>query len=207
MELLLRNNAEINRSTYIGETPLTVAIQANRHHVPRILLAHGANLAHHTLAGRSLLHEAAEYGDVETLRLLTSFRIRGVQRERKSSDGKTARDLAGKRDDVTGPWRLAFAELLASVDESIPEPAHERRRGFSLKLIEMAWQRLSWLVRVIGDGLRAGALRLYGRMDGFVRLPVLVLSAVLVLIVAIIWHIRRIEPRLSEQNPKKLLEL
>ena len=188
VKLLLRNGAEINRSTNDGETSLTVAIQANQHGVSRILLAHGANSAHHTLAGRSLLHEAAEYGDEKTLRLLTSFQIRGVPSERKSSNSKTARDLAGKRDDVTRAWPLAFADLLASVDESTPEPAHESCGRFSLKPIGMTQQRFSELVRIMEDTLYAEVLRLQERMHGFVRLPVLVLSALCVLTIAIIWH-------------------
>ena len=188
VKFLLSNGAEIDRPANDGETPLTAAVQTNQHDVSRILLAHGANAAHHTLAGRSLLHEAAEYGDEKTLQLLTSFRIRGIQRERQSSDGKTARNLAGKREDVTGAWRLAFAELLASVDESIPEPGHESRRRLSFELFEAAQQRFLELVRMIVNGLSAGVLRHYRRMNEFAWPSILVLSALLVLIMAIIWH-------------------
>ena len=188
VEFLLRNSAEVDGLSSHGETPLTVAIQANKHDIPRILIAHRANLAHHTPTSRSLLHEAAQYGDEKTLRLLTSFKIRGVKREEKCSDGKTARDLAGKREDVNGAWRLAFAELLASVDESTPEPSHESGRRFSFKSLGSIQQRLSDLVRVAEGKLHAEALRIDRRMNRFVGSPVLVLSTLFVLTMAIIWH-------------------
>ena len=188
VEHLLKNGAEVNRPALNGETPLIVAIQTDQRNIPQILLAHGADLAYYTPTGRSILHEAAEYGDEQTLRLLISLRIQGIQIEHRSSDGKTARDLAGKRDDVTGAWRLAFAELLASVNESRPESPHEKHHRFLFGPLGLAQQRLSDLARIVEDRWRAEVLHLHERMSGLIQLQILVMSALFVLAVAIIWH-------------------
>ena len=192
LELLLRNGAEIDKPMCNGETPLTVAIQTNRHDIPPILLAHGANLAHHTMSGRSLLHEAAEYGDEKTLRILTSLRMRGVQIERQSSDGNTARDLARKRTDVTGEWRIAFADLLASVDESVdesvPEPP-QTRPMFASKL-NFLRIRLSDIMKIIEDICYEVMLGIYRCATWLLRLRVPIFSA-LVVFLAITWYVLR----------------
>ena len=164
IQSLLKNSAEIDKPTFDGETPLTVSVQANQHEATLILLKHGANLAHHTVAGRSLLHEAAEYGDEQTLRILTLARIRGVQVEHKSSDGKTARDLASKRTDVTGEWRMAFIDLLASVDESVPEPPPKRDSRYALDLNQIPQIRLSDVIKIIEDVCYGGIRFIYQYM-------------------------------------------
>ena len=164
LQLLLKNGAETDKPDFKGETPLTVSVQANHHEVIPILLKHGANLAHHTVAGRSLLHEAAEYGDEQTLRILTLARIRGVQVEHKSSDGKTARDLASKRTDVTGEWRMAFIDLLASVDESVPEPPPKRDSRYALDLNQIPQIRLSDVIKIIEDVCYEGMRFIYQYM-------------------------------------------
>ena len=154
LEFLLQHGADPNKPTFDGETPLVIAVQANSHQALLFLLAHGVNPAPYTLAGRSLLHEAAEYGDEKTLQLLTLHHIRGVEVDRKSSDGLTARDLAQKRTDVTGEWRIAFTELLASVDEtvdeSVPVPPQSRFR-FAVQLGRIPHIRLSHVIKRIKD--------------------------------------------------------
>ena len=126
VNFLLRNGAETNIPTLIKETALTIAIQTDAHGAIPVLLTHGASLRQHTVSGRSLLHEAAEHSDEETLRLLTSARIQSVQIQHKSKDGHTAWDLARKRTDVTPEWRAAFADLIASVDERTSRTSFER---------------------------------------------------------------------------------
>ena len=122
VEFLLEYDAEIDLSSFVGETPLVVAIETNAHGTIPILLAHGANQEHFTRSGRSLPHEAAENGDGETLQLLTSARIGDIKIQHRSLSGRTAWDLARMRVDVTPNWRFTFANLIASVEENTPKP-------------------------------------------------------------------------------------
>ena len=185
IEMLLRCGATVDIPTIDGETALTVAIQTNRHTAITPLLAHGASLRQHSVSGRSLLHEAAEHGDQETLRLLTSARIRGVKIGHKSSAGTTAWDLARKRVDVTPEWRDAFVDLIASVNESMPEPPPSRAKVSNK--FSMPGMRLSDMIRAAEDRIWAGAEYTYEFAS---RLPRL-LSALLVSCLAFLWYMMK----------------
>ena len=191
VELLLRNGGDLNKTTMNGESALTVAVQANQYEIIPLLLAHGANPAHQTLSGRSLLHEAAQWGEETTLRLLASLRIRGVQVEGISSDGKTARDLAADRTDVTEEWHLAFADLLASVDETVDDGIRESTRAspkFSIQLSQIPPIRLSEIIRIIEDGAYEITLWVYQATTQILRLWIPIPSS-LVVVLALLWYL------------------
>ena len=94
LEILLRYGVKTDLPNIDGESALIAAVQSNTHRAIPFLVAHGASLRQHTISGRSLLHEAAEHGDQEKLRLLISARIRGVKIGHEDSAGITAWDLA-----------------------------------------------------------------------------------------------------------------
>ena len=191
LTLLLENDADPNIPDSEGETALTVAIQANQYDVLPALLAHGANPAHHTRSGRSILHEAAQWGDQKTLRLLTSLCIRGIQVEHRSSDGQTARDLARSRPDITEEWQVAFADLIASIDETVDERSlvlPQTNPWLSFQLSRVPQVRLSGVIRVIEDGTFNFMVWLYRIVLRLLQMQVSVPSSVFV-VLAILWYI------------------
>ena len=182
LEFLLRNGAKIDVPNQLGETALTAVIQMNTYSSIPILFANGANPRHHSLSSRSILHEAAEYGDEQTLRLLTSARIRGVQTQLKSADGQTTWDLARKRTDATPQWRAAFADLVASLEESMPEPPSG--------VPEIPPRlRLSSMMRAVEDKLLERTIQVQGYSNHLSQLQVRLASALLVSCIAIAWYV------------------
>ena len=156
LEILLRHGAKIDLPSFDRETAMTVAVQSNSHHAISFLLAHGASLRQYTVSGRSLLHVAAEYSDQETLRLLTSARIRGVEIRHKDLAKITARNLARQRSDVTSEWRATFADLIGSVDvdKLEPPPVHSK---VLLPKLSIPGMHVSNMVRAVEDIIWEGA--------------------------------------------------
>ena len=188
VKFLLEHGAEVNIANLMGETPLIVAVQANAHGSIPILLAHGASLIRYTRSGRSVLHQAADYSDEDTLRLLTSVRIRGIDIKHKDGDGHTAWDLARKRTDVKPEWRAAFADLIASVDKTMPEPfppiSEVRQTSFSIPRI-----RLSSLIRCIEDTVLGGTEWVQRELTRLPMSQARMLSALLVTCSAVLWYV------------------
>ena len=195
LNLLLKNGADPNLSNNLGETALTVAVRANRHGIMHALLAHGAKLSHHTLSGRSVLHEAAQYSDEKTLQLLASERIRGVRVEHRSSDGKTARDLARSRVDITEGWLVAFANLIASVDETVdassPVPPPQTSLWFLFWCGPIPRVRLSDAIRVIENGAYDLTLWLYRVAVWLLQVQASVVFSVVVVLAALWYMVMR----------------
>ena len=187
IDFLLNRGADVNKPGFDGETALAVAIQGNKHEVPPILFAHGASLAQHTLSGRSILHEAAQFGDERSLQILTSARIRGVKIDRKSLDGNTARDLAQKRTNVTPEWRAAFADLLASVDETLPA-LPQSTVEMSTRSSKIPRMRASDLMRIVEDGLYESMIKVQDCVNQLPQLRTAKSSALLVFL-AIAWYV------------------
>ena len=187
LELLLENGADINFLSLEGETPLTAAIQLNQHGSISFLLDHGASVVNRTVSGRSLLHEAAEFGDEETLRLLTLARIQGVQARWRSTDGNTAWDIMRKRADVRPQWRAAFADLIASVDESVAEASLPIPKLSSTRVHSPQLQ-LSKMVSAVEDGLYEGAKWVQGYIGQLSRSRIQEFFVVLTMFLAIAWY-------------------
>ena len=194
MRCLLDNGANPNLPTHSGEMPLTVAVQVNAHEGISLLLAHGANPAHLTLSGRSLLHEAAEWADEETLQVLTSAQIQGLDIMGKSADGYTAWDLVRRREGVTSEWRAAFANLLASVrndkntrtDKNIARPSPRYFTSLSTSR-RVLWIWMSEIAKIIAYSLHDGIVIIYQRSTRLLPQQVL-LSAVLAVFLAVAWY-------------------
>ena len=188
MRLLLKNNADINKATFIGETPLAVSIQVNGHASLHILLDHGAKLTLCTKNGRSILHEAAEYGDLKALQILTSTRIRSLQRNKKNNDGRTPLDLAKRRDEETPEWHAAFDDLLASVDETPLEPALSTAAQNTVSPTSTMLSRIRIMVmsQMYGEGQQI--CEYLGRIP---RPPLAVIRTLAVLCMAITWALLR----------------
>ncbi|KAL9118326.1 MAG: hypothetical protein Q9187_005131, partial [Circinaria calcarea] len=184
--ILLETHADINKSKFDGETPLHVAVQANSHDTLDILLSHDTNCTLYTERSRSILHEAAGYGDLKTLQILRSARLQGLETTRKDSAGDTPERLANRRTDEPPEWHTAFSDLLASVTEEIPEtsqPAESDNSGAA---------PASTAVRFV----IAAMTQLYEEMQQIhqyasqlPRPPNAVLRALLVICVAVAWRL------------------
>ena len=133
LRILLENNADINIPTYEGETPVHVGVQSNSRKSLAVLLSYGVNYANLTDSGRSILHEAAEYGDLETIKFLTSSRLQDLRSAKQDNSGSTPQVFADRRTNEPPEWHAAFSDLLASITEDIPENprtvANEDRRA------------------------------------------------------------------------------
>ena len=180
MKLLLEKNANTNKQTFSGETALMIAVQVNADNPLHVLLTHGADLMLYSNDGRSILHYAAEHGDLRTLQILTSARIRGLQIDRKNIDGKTPLQLAQERVDETPEWHTAFADLLSSVDERPSESPSNTVSEGSTALAPAVLSRVM-------DRLYEEAQQIYEYLGRIPRPPLAVLRALVALWVAIAW--------------------
>ena len=195
LQYLLENGAAINLQTFSGETALTIAVQHNAHEVIPILITHGADLTHHTVSGRSLLHEAAETGDEETLVILTSVGICGIEVNRKAKDGAMAWELARKRAYASPEWRTAFANLVASINQRVPESAkdssefHSCGSKNSMKGSSFPLVRLSDLIRVIEDSVYQRAVQANDCLRPILQQCFSAVSVAPVVCLAIAWYL------------------
>ncbi|KAK0616432.1 hypothetical protein B0T14DRAFT_246703 [Immersiella caudata] len=75
---LLDQNADTELENRLGWTPVINAVLNNSHKCLRILLRRGADHTFVSRYGWSILHCAAQAGDLQTMRILTEHRLRGV---------------------------------------------------------------------------------------------------------------------------------
>lgn len=88
-----------------------------------LLIESGADVTLLTTEGRTVLHFAAEFGNIETHEMLTRSRLCGVDPTMKSADGLTASQVAARRRvaaetsglELSEEWSQAFEELLKAV--------------------------------------------------------------------------------------------
>ncbi|KAK4097049.1 ankyrin, partial [Parathielavia hyrcaniae] len=69
--VLLHHNADTELENYLGWTPVLDAVLNNSHECLRLLLKRGADYRFVSRYGWSILHCAAQAGDLETMRILT----------------------------------------------------------------------------------------------------------------------------------------
>ncbi len=125
-EVLVGRGSDMNARGDAGATPLLKAISASQPAMINILVREGARFDIFDACGRGVLHYAAAYSDNETLHLLASIGIYGVDVDARDADGLTARDIfRDLRDEsYVRPNRApfedeseAFEALLASVNQ------------------------------------------------------------------------------------------
>jgi len=101
LKFLLDNGAGLDATDEGGYTPLLHAVWQNRHGCLKALLRRGANTRVVTTTGQTVLHLAATFGDVETVKILTnatsSGKLQGVDHAALDADEHTAEDLFKER--------------------------------------------------------------------------------------------------------------
>ncbi|KAI9873434.1 MAG: hypothetical protein M1830_000415 [Pleopsidium flavum] len=114
---LLQHGADPKTFDCKGYTPLSTSIYHNSHKSLRLLLVSGADHTFWTSELGTILHMAAQTGDVQTLRILTEARLTGINIEASDRYGRTALDWLYRRHYLTGELEIAFKALLDSVRE------------------------------------------------------------------------------------------
>jgi ankyrin repeat protein len=111
----LSQGANINNVDKDGDTPLTEAIRLNAHNCLRLFLNEGANVRTRNHRGWTVLHFAAAYGDIESIQILTSRCLRGLNVQAHNIHGKMPRDCLLERQRLPQGVLEAFESLLRSV--------------------------------------------------------------------------------------------
>jgi ankyrin repeat protein len=93
----LSQGANINNVDKDGDTPLTEAIRLNAHNCLRLFLDEGADVRTVNHRGWTVLHFATAYGDIETIQILTSSCLSGLDIQAHSMQGNMPRDCLFER--------------------------------------------------------------------------------------------------------------
>ena len=186
---LLQNGVALNIQAKEGETALIVALESNSHGALSILIDHGADLTQITPSKRSLLHTAAEFGDETSLSILTSACIRRIGVHQKDKGGTTAWNLARARNDISPAWRAAFADLVAGIDSSMPDPTADADSLRSRRVISGPRVRLSDLICVAEDKLYLWAIQANEVLNVIIPMSFSAGFPVLIVVLAITWRI------------------
>jgi ankyrin repeat protein len=112
-ELYLEYGADIELSDDIG-SPLLNAITFNSHSTIRLLLTRGASCTTQDRKKNTLLHIAAKYGDLETLKILIRARATPIDGMILNEESKTASEIATERHDTTEEFETAWDHLFQS---------------------------------------------------------------------------------------------
>jgi ankyrin repeat protein len=125
LSYLLSQGADPYIPDHWGHTPFSEAVQQNHHRVLELLLQDNMVPRTKLINGMSILHLAATYGDIETLRLLASGDIRNLDPDEHNADGLTALNLFNLREGVESELQEAFHALL----QTILRNSHASERG------------------------------------------------------------------------------
>ena len=99
MQVLLDYGAEINHLDLEGNSSIMNSILGCSKNATQLLLQSQANYTLVNKTGSTTLHYAARGGDLETLDILRSANLIGINPYSQNTDGKTAIELAYKRSD------------------------------------------------------------------------------------------------------------
>jgi ankyrin repeat protein len=126
---MLAQGADINNVDKDGDTPLTESVRLNSHGCLELFLGNSAD--YHTVnkRGRTILHFAAAHADVNTLDILASHHLFGLDTEAHDARGKTPMECLLERQYVSPLTISAFKTLLKSIPEgNFPSKLKERVR-------------------------------------------------------------------------------
>ena len=159
LSLLLRRGVNINALNSDGQTALQLGINANCHQTVEILLDHGGNdLDNKNNSGRTILHYAALYGDVNTIAVLRSANLGEIDITATDNWGDSALDYAMWRlqhneewsnwalratDEDPLQWFSAFRELWDGIIER-QKSAYGEEGGVNHEREDEEWEDEEW---------------------------------------------------------------
>ena len=117
---LIQHGADIDMAigtNGLGDGPIHMAVISDVPAVLKLLLASNAKYTRANLFGRTILHYAAGLVCEETIQVLTSHGLQGIDVNIRDSDGKTAKDLLNERgdDDSNPDFKVKFHKLLDTI--------------------------------------------------------------------------------------------
>lgn len=125
VEMLILHGADMELSDKRNRTPMLLSIYWNSHETLALLLEKGARTGIHSSDNMNILHYAARFGDLQTLRILARHRFTAIDpnsideyahKVEESFDLLRPENLA-EDDDVRAQSRNLFYQILDSVGE------------------------------------------------------------------------------------------
>lgn len=116
LRFLVGSGADIEADNGVGHTSLVAALLQNQHACLSFLLESGADYFLPGLPGENILHLVAQLGDAETMGIFTVARMRGLDITERNKAGLTPREIFLRRPSTTKLHKIAFEELLGSVE-------------------------------------------------------------------------------------------
>ena len=127
-DYLLSRDASTEAVNGIGENIWNIAIHRNNHKMIQLLPQYRTNLCNRTNSGETLLHYAAQFGDLECLEILHLLNLDGLntydtvtesaptQQLMKNLKGLTALQIAERRTDMSPEWHAMFRKLIQGIE-------------------------------------------------------------------------------------------
>ena len=159
LSVLLRRGVNIKALSSDGETALQLGVLVNCRQIVKILLDHGGNdLDNKNSSGRTILHYAALYGDVNTIAVLRSANLGEIDITATDNDGSSALDYAMWRyrdNEIWSNWALramdedplqwfsAFRELWDGIIER-QKSAYGEEGGVNHEREDEEWEDEEW---------------------------------------------------------------
>ena len=112
---LLDNGADIDALDIHDDTPLKHAILFNRHDNIKLLLQRGAKYGQRHYESTSILHTVAAHSNVDTLRILCTAKLHGIDTEIRNKEGRNPIQEAQARGAKPEGFIEKFEELLAGI--------------------------------------------------------------------------------------------
>jgi ankyrin repeat protein len=127
VQLLLDHQANVNVIDHFGMNPFMQGVRHNSHAALKVLLHSDIHVVHSVCdsSQKTVLHWAAEVGDIKTLQILTRSPLKDLSVHDKTATGLTAIDVAEKRLEMEKlvfektptdtEWLTAFRDLLETI--------------------------------------------------------------------------------------------
>ncbi|GAB1309968.1 hypothetical protein MFIFM68171_00178 [Madurella fahalii] len=113
---LLERGADRHTTNKYGDTPLFETIYHHSHEFLQMLLDHGTRYDAVNKAGSSILHAVALEGDVQTVEILRSAGLAGIDTQLKNSHGDTAVEVCQKRIGAPAGFVESFLGLISMLE-------------------------------------------------------------------------------------------
>jgi len=119
MRYLVENGADINLKGHDERSPAFYAVEYNNHFALEFLYERGAAFTGASIAYPSIAHVAAHHADIETLRILTNFRLSLRDVDCVDSEGLAIPQIVDKRLQMSSNDEGNFAEAFSVFLESV----------------------------------------------------------------------------------------
>ena len=137
---LISKGAAVNLINIDGESALHIAIRGNNHKTLQLVLRYHTDYSISTRVGETLLHYAAQFADFDSLKILQSMSVVGIQvndkvttlaprQTMRNLKGLTAFQIAERRVDTSLEWLAMFQNLIHRIESKAQEVSAAVKRG------------------------------------------------------------------------------